>query len=180
VGLISDDIRKTAADAIDALMAPAEEGGLGKHCKLVFDPKKTRCPNCFWDAANNRSANHYRPGGPLPFPNGGLCPVCMGKGFTETEVSRPLVLLCNWNPKTWLALPGVNPSTVNLEVPGGAVQTKGMATDLQAVLQSRKLVLDTPLEGVRRYLFTLAGEPFSPGNIIQGRYFYAVWTRAGG
>lgn len=166
-------------NAIDSLMAPAEEGGLGKHCRLIFEPKKNKCPNCGWDAANKRSNNHYRPGGPQPFPDGSLCPVCMGKGVIETEVSQTIVMLCNWNAKSWLSMPGIDLSNVNLQLPGGAVQTKGFVRDMERVLQSRKMVIDTPNEGLRRYLFTLEGEPITPGNIIQGRYFIALWKRAG-
>lgn len=176
-GLISADIRATAAAALDSLMAPQENGGLGKHCKLLFDPKRTKCPNCYWDQQNQRSANHYRPGGPQPFPDGSLCPVCLGKGVIEQEVSQDIVMLCNFNPRTWLVLPGLDPSTINLQIPGGAVQTKGWMTDMEKVLQSRRMILDFPNQGIHRYLYELAGEPVSPGNIVQGKYFVALWRR---
>lgn len=179
MGLISDEIRATAQNAIDALMAPVEDGGLGKHCRLLFDSKKTKCPNCGFDAANKRSNNHYKPGGPQPFPDGSLCPVCMGKGVTEIPVTRDIIMLCNWNAKSWLPMPGIDLSNLNLQMPNGAVQTKGWIWDLPYVLQSRRAIIDVNVEAMRRYTFTLAGEPITPGNIIQGRYFVTLWKREG-
>lgn len=177
--LITRQIRDTAAEALDALMKPKEEGGLGKRCRLIFDPRKTRCPNCTWDSANRRSAHHHRAGGPQPFPDGSLCPVCGGKGTLDTAVTEDVVLLCNWNPRTWVALPGLNPANVNVEVPGGMVQTKGFLKDLPKVLQARKMVVQSEVEQVTRFTYALDGEPIDPGNIIQARYFIAMWKRAG-
>lgn len=179
MGLISDQIRETARKAIDALMAPQEEGGLGKRCRLHFEARKLKCPNCGWDAANKRSNNVYRTGGPQPFPNGSLCPTCMGKGVLETPVTKTIVMLCNWNAKTWVAIPNLDLSNVNLQVPGGAVQTKGMVEDLDDVLQSRRMTIETTVAALRGQQFVLEGQPGEPGNIIQGEYFMAVWTRGG-
>lgn len=178
MGLISDEIRSTAAAALDSLLAPAEEGGLGKHCDLLFEPRRVRCPNCYWSAAEGRSSNHYKPGGPQPFPDGGLCPVCVGKGVLLTPVRQDIVLLCNWNPRTWVALPGMNPANVNVEVPGGMLQAKGFMKDLPRVLQARKMVVQKPIEGINQYVYALDGEPIDPGNILPGRYFLSMWRRA--
>lgn len=178
-GLISDEIRAVAAAALDSLQAPPEQGGLGKHCRLIYDPKQTKCPNCGWDAANKTSNNKYKPGGPQPFPNGSICPVCMGKGVLLTPVTKPVVFLCNWNAKTWLPVPNIDPATINLQIPYGAVQTKGFVKDLDDVLTARKMIVDTNIEALRRYVYVLQGEPTLPGNIIQGRYFFAIWKRSG-
>jgi hypothetical protein len=179
MGLISDAIRATAAAALDSLQAPQEEGGLGKHCRLVFEPRQTKCPNCGWDTQNKTSNNKYKPGGPQPFPNGTICPVCMGKGVLVTPVTKDVVFLCNWNVKTWIALPNLD-GGINLQIPFGAVQTKGFTKDVNDVLASRRMIMDTPVEGIRQYIYELHGEPIFPGNIIQGRYFFAIWKRIGG
>jgi hypothetical protein len=42
------------------------------------------------------------------------------------------------------------------------------------------MIMDTPVEGIRQYIYELHGEPIFPGNIIQGRYFFAIWKRIGG
>lgn len=178
MGLISDSIRATSKQALDLLMASEAEGGLGKTCQLVFEPKKTFCPNCLYDSQNKRSSGRYKAGGSTSFPFGTLCPVCMGKGTLDEPVHQSIVLLCNWNPKTWILLSGMDQS-VRLEAPGGRVQTKGKLQDLPAVLQSRRVILQSDLEGVKRYLFELDGEPADIGNIIQGAYFVAMWKRAG-
>ncbi len=179
MGLITPEIRKTAQDAIDSLMAPTEEGGLGKHCSLIFEPRKTRCPNCFWDSQNARSANRPKGGGPQPFPAGGLCPVCNGKGTLDTEVTEDIVLLLNWNPRTWAPMPGVSPSNANLELPGGMFQAKGYLSRLPHVLKSRKILVESQAAAYIRYVYVLDGEPIDAGSIIQGRYFLSLWKRAG-
>jgi hypothetical protein len=178
--LITAAIRQTAEAALDSLMAPAEAGGLGKHCTLAFPPVRVRCPNCGWDNANRRSNSRYKSGGPQPFPVGGLCPVCNGKGSIDTPVTQDIVLLCNWNPKEWVRLPNFDPSNVNIQIPGGMLQTKGFLADVPRILQSRKLLVETAIQGIVNYTYELDGEPVDSGNIIQGRYFYAMWKRAGG
>jgi hypothetical protein len=74
VAFITPDIVATATAALDALMLPFEQGGLGKHCTLLYPPKTVRCPNCGWDAGNQRSNNRYKAGGPQSFPGGSTDP----------------------------------------------------------------------------------------------------------
>lgn len=178
MGLITDAIRIQASNAIDSLQASSENGGLGKDCLLIFDPKRVRCSNCVYDSLNKCSANRYLPGGPQPFPLNSLCPICNGKGTLDTPVTKPIVLLLNWAPKTWLAMPNMDMANVNIEVPGGACQAKGFMTDLPNVLQSRKMVIETAITGIKQYIYVLAGEPIDPSNIVQGRYFMSIWKRA--
>ncbi len=178
MGLITDDIRSTAQAALDSLLAPPELGGLGKHCRLIFPPRRPLCPNCGWDAQNKRSNGRYKAGGPQPFPGKGLCPVCNGRGTLDEEVSQDIVLGINWKPRAWVAMPGMDLSNVNLDVPGGACQAKGFQIDLPRVLQSRKLMLESGAEGRSEFLYILHGQPIDAGNIIQLHYFYSIWVAA--
>lgn len=180
MGLITPDIIATAATAIDSLMADQANGGLGKHCTLLLPPVRVRCPNCKFDVPNKRSANRYNGTGPQPFPYGGLCPVCMGKGTIDTPVTHDIVMSVNWNIQTWVAVPGINQSNFNIQDLGGQCQTKGFLTSLPVVLQSRRMILESAIKGIDKYVYVLAGEPIDAGNIIQGRYFYAVWKAAEG
>lgn len=166
---ITDEIRTIASNAIDDLIDQ-----LGKDCRLLYPSVKIDCPNCIFDPTTNRSSGRYQTDGPRPFSQGTICPVCRGNGLLDSEHTETIRMLCTWNPKEFTLLAG------NIQVPYSMVQTKGYLTDLPKILQSRKMTLELPIEPYIRYNFDLWGEPIDQGNIIQGRYFVAVWKRSGG
>jgi RNA polymerase subunit RPABC4/transcription elongation factor Spt4 len=165
---LTDDIKQIASDAIDDLIDQ-----LGKDCRLIYPDKVSDCPNCIFNPVTQKSSNKYQSGGPFPFQDGTICPVCHGNGRLQSEQTETIKMLCSWNPRQWIILPG------NINVPNSMVQTKGYLTDLPKVLRSRKMVLQIPIEPYNKYQFELQGEPIDQGNIIQGRYFIAVWKRSG-
>lgn len=164
---ITPQIRKIAADAIDDLIDQ-----LGKDCLLQYDALKIDCPNCIYDISTNRSTNKYQIGGPRPFPTGTLCPVCKGVGTLNSTHTDTVRMLCQWNPRKFNILPG------NLEVPNSWVQTKGYMTDLPKIMQSKKMIIELPITPYIRATFNLWGDPIDAGNIIQGRYFIALWKQS--
>jgi hypothetical protein len=165
---LTDDIREIAQNCLDDLL---EE--LGKECRLVFPPRLTECVNCL-TRLDGQSAAVYRPGGPQPFSDGDLCPVCLGQGFTSEEVTEAVKMLVQWAPeKFWVRLPP------QLQLPAGSVQTKTYITNLPKIQQARRMVLQTPAEPYTRFLFRLEGEPVDVSNIIQGRYCVSTWAREG-
>lgn len=166
---LSDDIKKIAQDGIDDLIDQ-----LGKDCRLLYPSVQEDCPNCIYDPIANRSTGRYQTGGPQPFPQGTICPVCRGVGKLVSDTSEIIRMLCQWNPKNYELLAG------NIQVPNSVVQTKGYLSDMPKVLKARKMVLETSIEGYQRYTFELWGEPIDQGNIIQGRYFVALWRRVAG
>lgn len=165
---LTNDIKQIASDAIDDLIDQ-----LGKQCRLVYSGIKTDCPNCIFDPQSKKSTGIYKAGGPRPFPNRTICPVCRGAGQIDTTSTEVVTLLCNWNPRDFYIFP------INIEQPHSMVQTKGYIKDLPKILRARKMVLEIPIEPYTRYTFDLISEPIDPGNIIQGRYFVAIWKRSG-
>ena len=85
---LSDDVKKIAQDAIDDLIDQ-----LGKDCLLVYPPLPSACVNCVIDPIGNKSSNHWTSGGPMPFPNGSICPLCDGRGYHFSEITIPIKLL---------------------------------------------------------------------------------------
>lgn len=165
---LTEDIRQIAKDAIDDLIDQ-----LGKNCRLIYPSVETDCPNCIYDPTTNRSSGRYQAAGPRPFPNGTICPVCRGAGKLSADSSEVIKMLCQWNPRNYQQLPG------NIQVPNSVLQTKGYLTDMPKVMRSRKMVLEIDIEQYNRFTFELWGEPIDQGNIIQGRYFIALWKRVG-
>lgn len=163
---ISPKIRKIAQDGIDDLIDQ-----LGKDCLLVYPSVQEDCPNCVFDPTTGRSSGVYKTGGPRPFPRGSICPVCRGKGTIDSDHTDVIRLLCTWNPKQFVMLAG------NIERPYSVLQTKGYMTDVPKIIQARRLIVQLPIEPYVRATFELMSEPIDPGNIIQGRYFIALWKQ---
>lgn len=167
---LTADIKAIARTAIDDLIQE-----LGKDCRLLFPPLMKPCVNCLPDVIGKKSSNFWVNGGPIPFPGGTLCPMCDGKGLRAEQATAPIRMLIAWKPEKWVLdrLP-------NIEAPGGLIQTKGYLADVPKILQARQMVIETQIEGVMRYAFELASEPIDASNIIQGRYFVALWRRRNG
>jgi hypothetical protein len=165
---IDEGIRSVVRQALDDLLLPNDEGGLGKRCLLVYPPVPEPC--------DNRSSNHARSGAPVPFPPGSSCPCCSGSGFRAREASEEVVLKCNWKPKTF-ALPVPR---LEARVPYSLVETKGYLVDLPKVLRAQHMVLAIPVEPYVRQRFRLAGQPGDKSNIVPGRYFVALWEQVSG
>ena len=163
---LTNDIKTIAQAAITDLI-----NQLGKQCQLVYPPTVSVCPNCYFDSLNNKSTNIFLPGGPTPFPDGSICPVCSGSGNLATETSTTItMLIANHPSKFFIKIP-------HIEVPAGAIQTKGFIADLPTVMKAQAMILQPTFPNRLRYV--LAGEPIDEGNIIQNQYFVATWKRAG-
>ena len=166
---LSADVKKIAQDAIDDLIDQ-----LGKDCLLLYPPLPEFCVNCELDPIGNKSSNHWTNGGPMPFPNGSICPMCNGSGYHFKESTKSIKLLIANSPSEWFVkIPA------GIQMPAGTIQTKGYVTDLPDVLQCRKLIVQISLEPLVRYVYELKGEPIDQGNIVQGRYWVGLWNRVG-
>lgn len=166
---LTDDIKDTIRGAVDDLIDQ-----LGKKCRLVYPPKFTACSNCVADAIGKKPGSRWRHGGPVPFPNGSVCPLCQGAGGHHAEEkTEEITLLCQWAPSEWLLGRG----GVNVRIPTGTVRTKGYRKDLEKILMAQKIVLQTAMEPYVRYYYVLDGEPVDESNIVQGRYVVCNWRR---
>ena len=85
-GIITNDFKNLFSNAIKALL---EDAALTVPCTLYFGVTKYEdCSNCVYDPIGRKSSNKFQTGGPVPFRNGGVCPVCSGNGkkpVTSTE-----------------------------------------------------------------------------------------------
>jgi hypothetical protein len=168
--LLTPDLVQIMSDGIDDMLA-----SFGKDCKLVFSGTSLQfCPNCVYDSMAHRSTNVYKPGGPKPFGRGQVCPVCGGAGTVgPAERYQNLRLICRWNPKNFL-LP-----SPNIQVPYSVVETEGEITDLPAVLQSRVILIEVPIQPYVHARFELQGEPVDVNSLVQAKTFVCQWNRKG-
>jgi hypothetical protein len=166
---LDQEIRDVAQQAITDLI-----DNLGKNCLLVYPPIWEPCVNCLYDDIGQKSSNHWRGGGPLPFPNGSVCPSCNGQGLHARETIRTIKLLVSSVPGKFL---GGMP--LRYQIPDGVITTKGKMADLSDVLQTRKIIVQTELSLAVRMTYELYGEPVDTNNIAQGKFWVATWTRVG-
>lgn len=166
---LSADVIGIAQQAVTDLV-----NNLGKDCTLYYPPRAMPCTNCVPGPGNAPSVR-WRSGGPTPFPDGSLCPLCNGKNQLFEEITEPIKMLCAWSPKDWYV-----PAARNVQVPEGRIQTKGFMADLPKVLRAQQMVVESALTPYLKCRFRLAGEPIDPSNIVQGQFFVALWDRAGG
>lgn len=164
---LTEDIKKIARDSIDDLI-----NQLGKDCRLVYPPVMTPCGNCVYDAIGQKSSNRYLHGGPIPF-SFGTCPMCNGAGFRAENSTEIIKMLCTIEPKNWFI------PVANVRIPDCDLQTKGYLSQVTKVLQCTEMIIQPQIEASLRQKFKLASAPTDVGNIIQGRYFVAMWTRIG-
>lgn len=168
---IDDEVKSIITDGLDDLITE-----LGKTCTLVYPASRwLSCDNCVYDPIGHKSANRWTTGGPLPFPNGGTCPQCGGKGMCPVITTENVKFLCEWNPSHFI-FPVKN---LDIRVPFGILQTKGFLTDMGKVEKCDHLQFEVGVANVGGRSFKLHGEPGDKSNIIQGRYFSCLWLRSG-
>lgn len=169
---LTDEEKGIMSDAIDDMIA-----NWGKDCKLIYPARQAPCNNCNLvqtPGGGFRSLNTYKPGGPVPFRDGTLCPVCGGKALrTLPEVTEVIKLLCRWNPSQFILLAG------NIQVPFSVVETEGYLSDWPKVQQARVIILELPIQPIIRARFELAGEGVDVNSIVQGKTFTCHWNRRG-
>ena len=162
---ITNDIRKIAITAFTDLITE-----LGKDCRLYYEPIKTECENCYYNEQTQRSSNVYKPGGPVPFLDGMVCPVCGSRGVLETEQTEVIRLLLDKSPKDFYL---VN----NIRMPQSDMSSKGFLTDLPKVQRCKYMVAQISLEPYLVEKFILVGTPTDTSNIVQNKFFIAGWKR---
>lgn len=83
---IPSELLTSYNEAVDALLS---SDMTSYNCLVHYPPIKSACVNC--DSGPFGNGSVYRAGGPNPF-SFGVCPVCQGAGFKNTEVTESLRL----------------------------------------------------------------------------------------
>lgn len=171
-GLINQDFKDLFTNAIDALL---EDTALTVPCRLIFGTtKNTACPNCNIDSLTNMSANTYKAGGPSPFPNGSICPMCAGIFYISQDTSIIMNLAVIWNNKRShfinIGLP--------LKLDQAYVETISKISTLPNLSRAKEVIFDTNIEGYAKRRFQRYGDP-TPVQYGRNPYIVTLWERAG-
>ena len=172
---IPDDIRQFVQDGVDDLL-----NEYGHTCTLYFKEEYVECTNCVYDPIGKKSANRFITGGPMPFPRGSICPMCSGSGGVKADVqSATITLWIEFDPVEWrkFDIPGIRSAD-------GLIFSQGFMKDLPSVRSCTHMRIQSKAgqpstDGHIKYRYTLASEPIDDSDIVQGRYFTALWKRNG-
>jgi hypothetical protein len=167
--IISAEFKQIFNDAITSIIA---ENALAVPCILRYASNQlSLCNNCVFDSVANRSSNIYNGTGPAYFPEYSICPVCNGKGMTETDSTESVHLgvifdskyFINWNSKT-------------INIPDGAVQTICKVELLPKIKNANSIIFDTNLSDYGKYEYIRDGEP-NPCGLGDHHFITTMWKK---
>jgi hypothetical protein len=169
--IITAEFKNLFNNAIDALLA---DNGLTVNCLFRYSGSGNTvyCGNCIIDSVSLVSSNKYKAGGPNPFPDGSVCPVCMGMGTTtNTNSSESIKLACIFDSKYWL-----NWSSKTINIPNGMVQTICRAELLPKIRNANDIIINTELAKYGNYVYERASDP-EPAGLDSTSYIVTMWKR---
>jgi len=169
-GLINSNFKNIFNQAIDALL---EDGALSVPCRLRFSNQTSSklCNNCVFDTISNLSSNMYNQSGPNPFPDGSICPVCLGVGIYQSTSAETVYLACIFDSKYWL-----NWSSKSINIPNGMVQTICNISLISKLRNVSDMSIDTNISDYGNYSYERAGDP-EPVGLGDNRYIITMWKR---
>ena len=161
-GIITGVMKTTFNNAIDALL---EDSACTVPCTLVFGGQKFEpCTNC--------QGGIYVPGGPIPFPNGRICPLCQGSSRREVELSETVYLMPIFNSKKWMTT-AVKQS---VKAPSELCETMCNIEHLSKIKACKHIAIDTRNTDRTQNIFKRLGEP-EPCGFGDMRYIITAWER---
>jgi len=174
-GIITSDMKALHKNAIDALL---EDTALTRPCQLIYSGSKfTSCPNCIEDVIGKKSANRYETGGPIPFPDGQICPYCQGRGRVVVEATETLYLMVIWDSKDFIGFRGAHMD--DARDLNGMVQTlSSFATTYSKLKKANYIIFDTDISTQTKEKYTRASTP-APIGWGNDDFVITLWERTG-
>ena len=87
-GIIDNNFKTVFNNAISAML---DDDALTIGCTLSYGVTRyDDCPNCVYDPIGRKSSNRFQDGGPVPFPYGGVCPLCNAAGRKGVETTEDI------------------------------------------------------------------------------------------
>lgn len=170
--LMTPELKQIYKDGIDAIL---DQQGLTVPCliKYVGAAAPSHCNNCVYDPISGMSSNMYNGTGPSFFPDGSVCPVCMGNGVISgnNTASEKVYLAVIFDSKYWL-----NWSSKTVNIPDGMVQVLCKIELLPKIRNASELVINTDISQYGNYAYERAGDP-EPAGLYSHDYIISMWKR---
>lgn len=145
---------------------------LGKNCTLVYPSRVIPCPNCIYDAIGKKSSNRYKTGGPTPFNNGSICPVCGGQGNSYESASEVVTMVTEWSPKNFKNY------KIDVDDPNAVCRTYGHAILCPKLQRTESIVIDSDKGDLIQYKCKRLREPILFG-MQESKFVECYWQRTG-
>lgn len=162
-------LQKVYNQQINLILA---NNGLTTRCDFNFGVTNTNiCPNCIYDVGLKKSSGKYKPGGPIEFALGKICPYCNGTGSYGVVHTATGYLAIIWDYKKW-----INPPP-QINNPEGYIQTICHQDYLSQIRQCKDMTViynNTASNPV----FQLYGEP-NPAGLGDNSYLFTMWKKIG-
>ena len=167
--IITEDLKDTFDDGIKAML---ESTGVTTPCRLNFGTTKyVLCDNCIYDPIAKKSANRYLTGGPAPFSNKQICPVCGGAGRIDKESNEEINLMVIWDMKSWIDI------GVNINAPEGYIQTISDIDSLPKIKKAKEIIVNTDIEKFVTHRYIRHIEPV-PAGLGRDSFLVTMWKRS--
>jgi hypothetical protein len=167
--ILGPEFKSIFNSAIDYLLS---DQGFSVKSRLLYDGgKEVTCNNCVRDPISHFSSSIYNGSGPSPFPDGAICPVCIGHGFLSSQSSEIIDIIAVFNSKYW-----INLSSPNVKIADGDVQTLSKIELLPKLRNATEIIFDTSLEKYGLYRYERSGDP-TPVGLGSNDYITTMWKR---
>ncbi len=167
-GIITSDIKSLFDNAISSLL---EDGALTVQCTLHFGVTRyDDCANCVYDPVGRKSSNRFQTGGPGPFRNGGICPICGGAGKKPVIKTENINLGIIYDYRDFLGI------STPVNAPDGFIQTVSKKETIPKLLRAKEL---QPSIAIKNYVdsrFERASEP-QPVGFGNDNFVFCNWKR---
>lgn len=145
-----------------------------KAVDVYYPDRREECSNCY--SINGRSNGVYKTGGPYPFDEGSICPLCDGEGIKYIATSETIYGRIYYDKRTWLNI------GANVNYPDAVAQMVFKMTDLTKIQQC-KYVVPKYYPGIEAYqispLYRMGD--YYPQGFTQNptQYFVSYWGANG-
>lgn len=157
---------------IDTLL---DQNGLSVKCTLRYSSPiqvNRLCDNCIYSGITNSSTGEYVFGGPIPFPSGSVCPVCMGMGRIIIDDTQEIVdMMVVFDSKFF-----INFSTESLKIPNSFAQTISCISLYPKIKNAHEIILDNSLASISNQIYERVGDP-QPMGLGKNKYLLTTWKK---
>ena len=167
-GIINSDLKNLFNDAIKALL---EDSGATVPCTLYYGITKWEsCSNCLYDPIGRKSSNRFQDGGSVPFPFGGVCPVCNGAGKRPLIKTENIYLAVIFDYKQFMSM------SAPVNNPEGLIQTIGKKETTPKIKRAKEIQVATDIAAYSDHRFQRVSEP-EPVGFGNSEFVICNWKR---
>ena len=171
-GLLGEEFQTLFNNAIDSLL---NINALSVPCVLRYansSQQNNLCNNCIYSAITRSSSGKYLIGGPVPFADGSVCPICAGNGIISNATSEEIVnMMVIFDSKYFM-----NWSNKNTNIVEGMAQSISCISLLPKLRNASEVIFDKDISALGHYRYERYSDP-QPAGLGHNQYIFTMWKR---